>query len=105
MVHLEAHSSHGGDTPCLASYAACAVGEFDHDVLYRGVLRDIRSLFEREELSGSPSNFWPADRSWFVYTDWDLWGTKVSGAAPLVERLENDPELEVIRLPFSSASP
>ena len=40
-------------------------------------------------------NIWPAAREWFVYTDWDGWGTKVSGPAELIERLAADPELEV----------
>ena len=104
LIHLEEASPRGGATPCIASYGACAIGEFDHDVLYRGSLRDIRSLFDREELSGSPSNFWPEDRSWLVYTDWDLWATKVSGTGTLIERLESDPELEIAQLPFPSAT-
>ena len=30
-------------------------------------------------VESTPSNWRPLDRSWFVYTDWDLWGTKFSG--------------------------
>ena len=92
----------GGETPCIASYAACAIGEFDHDVLFRGKLQELPLLLDIDHLSGSPSNVWPVDRSWLVYTDWDLWATKVSGDASLVDRLESDPELEVVRLPFTA---
>jgi hypothetical protein len=105
LYHLAAVSPGGEEASCVAYYGAVAVGEYDHDVLYRGALRDVPSLLDGDGPRVSPSNLWPEDRSWFVYTDWDLWGTKVSGPASLVERLENDPELEVVRLPFSSASP
>ena len=98
VAHLVAVSTRGGETICFASYGACAVGDYDRDVLYRGVLRDIPLLLDREELSGSPSNFWPEDRSWLVYTNWDLWGTKVSGDKNLIARLVDDPELEIIRV-------
>jgi hypothetical protein len=47
----------------------------------------------------SPSNLWPADESWMVYTDWDLWGTKVTGPPELLARLEADVFLEIAWLP------
>ncbi len=47
----------------------------------------------------SPSNLWPADRSWMIYTDWDLWGTKVTGPPELLARLEADEFLETAWLP------
>ena len=67
--------------------------------MYGGCIGDLASLLESDDLDGTPSNIWPADRSWLVYTDFDLWGTKVSGSAHLVERLVADPELETMRLP------
>ena len=42
---------------------------------------------------GTPNNFWATDHSWFVYTDWDLWATKVSGPLTLIAALEADTEL------------
>jgi len=36
------------------------------------------------------------DRSWFLYTDWDLWGTKVSGSQSLIDELISDPDLETL---------
>ena len=45
---------------------------------------------------GTPTNWWPSDRSWFVYTDWDLWATKVSGPAALVDSIRKDDWLETI---------
>jgi hypothetical protein len=98
VAHFVAVSPRGGETTCFAFYGACAAGDYDRDVLHRGFLRDIPSLLDVEELSGSPSNFWPEDRAWLVYTDWDLWGTKVSGNATLIERLANDPRLDIIQV-------
>ena len=36
------------------------------------------------------------DRSWFVYTDWDLWATKDNGPPTLIAALEADAELDTI---------
>jgi hypothetical protein len=46
----------------------------------------------------SPDYWWPPDRSWLVYTDYDCTTTVVAGAAQLVEALEADPEMETVRL-------
>jgi hypothetical protein len=35
--------------------------------------------------------------TWFGYTDWDAWATKVSGSAALIADLIADDELETIR--------
>ena len=48
-------------------------------------------------MRSTPSNLWPTDKSWFVYTDWDLMATKVSGPAELVAAIEADDELESLR--------
>ncbi len=48
---------------------------------------------------GTPSNMWPLNRAWMVYTDWDLWGTKVSGTVVLVEAIVNDDLLDTIDWP------
>ena len=42
---------------------------------------------------------WPDNRSWFVYTDWDLSGTRVSGTAELIDSVVADLELETIDYP------
>ena len=53
-------------------------------------------LDERFE-GAAPNNIWPADRSWMVFTDYDLWATKVSGSHALIADLLNEPELEAIQ--------
>ena len=45
----------------------------------------------------TPSNFWPEDRSWLVFTDYDLWATRVYGTAELIASLEEAPDLETLR--------
>ncbi|CAM4054638.1 hypothetical protein TSST111916_19965 [Tsukamurella strandjordii] len=58
-----------------------------------GVVEDPRG----RTFSGfSPSNFWPIDRSWFVYTDYDLWGTEVSGSPELIAAVEAHQDLETV---------
>ena len=66
--------------------------------MYRGRIGGLSALLESDDVAGTPSNIWPTDRSWLVYTDYDLCGTKVSGSAYLIERLAGDLQLETIRL-------
>jgi hypothetical protein len=103
LLHaLVAHSADGGDTPCFAFYAPLATGDFDHPALLSGPLRAIRGLVHREnpvllhDFRSTPSNFWPHDRSWFAWTDWDLWGTKISGSRGLIDAVRAEPELETV---------
>jgi hypothetical protein len=82
---LVQQSSLGPATPCVAHYSSLATGNFD-EVWMRGVmLGDLPAVVRAaDNLPGSPTNWWPEDRSWFAYTDWDLWGTKVSGPRSLI---------------------
>jgi hypothetical protein len=103
LLHVLAdHSSDGGDTPCFAFYAPLAAGDFDHPALMTGPLRAIRELvqgenpFQRDDFQSTPSNFWPHDRSWFAWTDWDLLGTKISGSSALIDSVRAEPDLETI---------
>lgn len=96
--HVAAVSARGGDEQCFAYYADMKALEAEEDVVYPGRVADLPTLVERDDVAGTPSNIWPMDRSWLVYTDYDLWGTKVSGSADLIERLTADSELETVRL-------
>lgn len=89
----------GPATPCLAFIARGASPDQEGHVL-AGLLGDAVALYDDELGSGSPANLWPADRSWVTWSDWDLWGTKVSGPTALVEAVLADPELEALRLPW-----
>ena len=95
-------SAEGWETECYAYYAPLTTPDFGSGHLWRGPLRSIPELIaERGGLyPSSPSNFWPMDRSWFVWTDWDLQGTKVSGTHALIESLAASAELDTTSWPF-----
>jgi hypothetical protein len=65
----------------------------------QGRLRDLEVL-EQLDPYHSPANIWPVDRSWLVFTDWDLAGTKVYGPPELLAMIEEDESLESIWLPL-----
>ncbi|WP_411126395.1 hypothetical protein [Streptomyces sp. x-19] len=99
---LREHSPAGPDTRCCAYYNPLVMGDFDHLHVRSGRLRDARALYDIDEVEFSPSNLWPEDRSWIVYTDYDLWGTKVVGPTALIDALVDDAEIEAVRLPWAS---
>ncbi|WP_330334431.1 hypothetical protein OHS33_34895 [Streptomyces sp. NBC_00536] len=101
---LTEHSSQGPDTRCLAYYTPLGQGaeDFDHLHVRAGRLADAAALYDHpDEEWWTPSNLWAHDRSWVLCTDYDLWATKLSGPAPLIEALLDDPEIEALRLPWS----
>jgi hypothetical protein len=97
---LERAGRDGPQTECFVYYGPLAGGSWDHDVVYRCSVGELPAVYEFEEASGSPSNIWPADRSWFVYSDGDLWATKVSGDRSLIEAVRRDEGIEAVDLPF-----
>ena len=94
---LAAHSVDGVDTPCLAFYSSLAAGDFERQTVLAGPLGSVPDLvLDESGFHSTPSNIWAADRSWFVWTDWDLWGTKISGSSELIAAIGADSELETI---------
>jgi hypothetical protein len=89
---------------CIAAYCLVASGlHHDGGTCFGGPVSEIERLVDPSEWRiGTPSNFWAVDRSWFVYTDWDLWGTKVSGPRSLIDRLVAEPVLETVIWPTPS---
>lgn len=80
---------------CLAYYTAAGAGLRDEwHVVVRGPVRRLDELVA--EVGFTPNNVWAVDRSWFVYTDADLWGTRVSGRADLIAALREATHLETI---------
>lgn len=82
---------------CYFYPAALTTGDFDKVEIHEGLVSDIFELVGEGVGQFSPSNFWPTDHSWFVFTDYDLCATRVSGSADLVAALEDDPILETLR--------
>jgi hypothetical protein len=86
----------GPDAAVYAHWTEAVINE--RDAVFRGRLADLESL-EALEVGCSPSNIWPEDHSWLVYTDLDFWGTKIYGPADLLGMIEADAFLETARLP------
>lgn len=96
---LASHSVAGLDTHTVFFFAMLAVRKMDGPRAFSGTLSELTDLYGNAGVTSSPSNFWPSDQSWFVYTDYDLMGTKVSGDDALLEALRRHPQLEVVNYP------
>ena len=93
-----------GVTPDLrvwCYYAPLAVSDSDPEAsaLLEATLAELPDVYDWPEADGSPSNIWPDDKSWFVYSGYDLSGTRVSGSAEFVASVVADSELETVRYP------
>lgn len=100
LVEVLSHvASDGARTECVAYFCPLAAkDDFDHPHVWRGPLHAVPDLLEDNggPYGSTPTNLWPADRSWFLWTDWDLEGTKVSGAHEVVAAVRADAVLETI---------
>jgi hypothetical protein len=100
LVHLCDHATGGSRQDCRAFYPGWIAAEDPaEDVVYELRLEELMDLYGDAAVPGSPINLWPTDTSWFVLTDWDLWGTKVSGSRELVAAVADDPAIETTSVP------
>jgi hypothetical protein len=87
-----------GGQGCYFYYCMLGVRDTPPDEMeprvYRGSLSGILDLAYSDEVSGSPQNWWPADHSWLVYTDWDLCDTTIGGSRALIADLRESVEIE-----------
>jgi hypothetical protein len=94
---LAEHENLGLHAPCVALYSPVGANEYDEIVLFEGPLSALSTLVDPSQgRYSTPNNIWAKDRSWFVFTDVDLWATKVSGPESLIDRLRADPDLEAL---------
>ena len=98
VEQLVLFSPHGRATRCIAYYSPLASGGNFYDTWMEEVnLGEVASLVDPARgRVGTPSNLWPIDLSWMMFTDWDLWGTKVSGPRGLIDALESASDLECV---------
>ncbi|QSB05154.1 hypothetical protein [Natronoglycomyces albus] len=89
----------GKETPVFAHYCALFSEDSDFPYVVEARLKDLETV-ETHTFSPGPANLWPADRSWVVYTDWDLWGTRVTGPPELLKMIVADDFLETVWLPL-----
>jgi hypothetical protein len=66
--------------------------------LYRGHLDDLPAFLTKPHFGGTPECWWPEDRSWCVFTDWDLTFTLIGGSQRLVASCLAHPTLECIEV-------
>jgi hypothetical protein len=87
---------------CYSYYAAITQNLIGPGRLFTGTLRTVPDLVRGDDaMLCTPSNIWPRDRSWFVWTDWHLWASRVSGPVELINALRLDPGLETFDQAFS----
>ncbi|HEU5128419.1 MAG TPA: hypothetical protein VFU12_10560 [Glycomyces sp.] len=106
LVHI-LRSFSAVNTDCFAFYGLLSTPKWDKPHLYRGPSSCLGGL-ERLGYKSSPSNLWPDYQDWFLYTDYDLWGTRVWGSDDLLDALVSDRIIEAyfaseIMVPRSSS--
>lgn len=79
---------------CFAFYSSLPSQKFEAVEVWRGRVRSLRTVLESSGHEFTPSNIWAVDRSWFIYTDYDLLATKVSAPRRLIDRLLAHPDIE-----------
>jgi hypothetical protein len=96
---LVAHSPEAAQTKCTAYYTPWALFPNGAPFLLSGKLGDAGALIDNPTSGGSPQNFWPDDLEWFVYTDFDLQASRISGSVELIAALLADADLDCENLP------
>ncbi|WP_432562090.1 hypothetical protein [Kineococcus sp. SYSU DK003] len=92
--------SHGADSEVYAYYCPLVADDYDQPTLYRGHLGELPPLLPPHgRYRFTPSNLWPADRSWMVWTDYDLWASRISGPPDLIDAVEHHPDLDTLTWP------
>jgi hypothetical protein len=94
---LAKHTAPTALRDCGAYYGPVAfMGE--GATVYAGKLSDVPALVASQHGTGfTPNNIWPADRSWLIYTDFDLEATRVSGSTPVIDAVCANDHLDTVR--------
>jgi hypothetical protein len=96
---LTDRSPAGDATECVGYFTPLIGANFDRPLMYQFRLSEIQELATAATIDTTPSNWWPLDKSWFIYTDWDLWATKISATSSLLASLSTVTDLEQITWP------
>ena len=81
---------------CYAFYGSLPSQDFEAVEVWKGPVRSLGTVLELSRHDFTPTNVWAVDRSWFVYTDYDLLATKISGPRLLIDRLMSRPDVEAV---------
>jgi len=96
---LSSHTTSEALADCSFYYGVVAFfGRESGATIDAGDLRELPALVRAQPGTRfTPNNFWPADKSWLVYTDADLHATRVSGSPELIDALCAHRNLETLR--------
>ena len=93
-----ARSDFGAEQLCYFHYDLIATLGYESDLLFEGKLIDVFATYNLESVHGSPTQWWPEDRGWFVCSDWDLTFTLVGGSEEIIDELISNLDLEAVRV-------
>jgi hypothetical protein len=99
VAHLKVFT---GEQPCYFLYSLLFLFEdldYSKGKCWTGPLDAVFGFYDRTDVRGfSPSVFWPADRSWLVWTGYDSDTSVVGGPRALIDALLSEPALECVAL-------
>lgn len=84
--------------PCYFHYDLTATNNYESALLFEGRLLQIFNTPDLDDVSTTPTDWWPADRKWFVASDWDLTFTLIGGSIDLVNSLIWNSEIDCVRV-------
>lgn len=84
--------------PCYFHYDLIATASYESELLFKGKLLHVFDTPCLEDVSTTPTHWWPSDREWFVTSDWDLTFTLIGGSIDLVNSLVWNSEIDCVRV-------
>ncbi|MEJ2865341.1 hypothetical protein [Actinomycetospora flava] len=96
LAVLVEHTSGGSGARCFCFYNTLDSPVPMTPVVLAGPLRAVFDAARLNPGGLTPDNIWPADRSWLLWSDYDLWGTRLIGSVDVVAAVDADPELETL---------
>ena len=81
---------------CFFLYDLIATTNYESDLLYRGRLKSVFDTYQLDDISSTPTYWWPIDQTWLVCTDWDLPFTLIGGSEKLISTIMSNHELECL---------
>jgi len=90
-----------GQHQCWFYYTGISISGYEPR-LYHGDIQDIIGLTKLDGAMAPPEYWWPDDRSWCIYSDWDLTFTIVAGPSELIRLCADNSALEAVPVTAST---